>query len=49
MYGNITFVEFGIDYKIEDNKTYYSERGEKYRETEKKNKITKYYVICLID
>ena len=41
----MTFPEFGIDCKVEDSKTYYSERGEKYRETEK----IKYCVVCLTD
>ena len=47
--GSMTFPEFGIDCKVEDGKTYYSERGEKYRETEKISKTAKYYVVCLTD
>ena len=45
----MTFPEFGIDCKVEDSKTYYSKRGEKYRETEKISKTAKYYVVCLTD
>ena len=45
----MTFPEFGIDCKVEDGKTYYSERGEKYRETEKISKTAKCYVVCLTD
>ena len=47
--GSMTFPEFGIDCKVEDGKTYYSERVEKYRETEKISKTAKYYVVCLTD
>ena len=45
--GSMTFPELGIDCKVEDGKTYYSERGEKYRETEKISNTAKYYVVCL--
>ena len=45
----MTFPEFGLDCKVEGGKTYYSERGEKYREIEKISKIAKYYVVCLTD
>ena len=47
--GSMTFPDFGIDCKVEDSNTYYSERGEKYRETEKISKTAKYYVVCLSD